>query len=134
MLKTLSLLTLILGFGFSVFASELDNDNNTANQEIKGAVIVRVNNQTGEISYLNTESPITSTEQANLLAETGKFQTLPQENLKNELDKDAGASSWYWHYGSYYYSYMYWYGSYYYPYYTYNYGYYRYYYYCHRGW
>lgn len=134
MFKKLSLLTLVLGLSFSAFAGELDNDNKTANQEITGAVVVRVNNQTGEVAYLSSDKAITSNTEANKLADTGKFEVVGNDHLKSELDRDAAASSWYWYYGNYYYSYMYWYGNYYYPYYTYNYGYYNYYYYCHRGW
>ena len=63
-----------------------------------------------------------------------KFSAVPQEKVRSELDREAGASSWYWYYPGYSYGYGYGYGYYYggncyNPWYSYGYGYYNYYYY-----
>lgn len=116
----------------SAFAGELDNESSVTNQSMNGTVVIRVDNRTNQTAVLASEQAVTSNAQAQVLAQTGSFdQSAP---VRNELDQDGGASSWYFYSGYNYYSYVYWYGNWYTPCYTYNYGYYSYYYYSNYYW
>ncbi len=128
--------TLALGMTTSAFASELDNESSVTNQSMNGTVVVRVDTRTNEASVLASSSVMKNDAQAQALAQKGTFNKVSQKNLSNELDRDGGASSWYFYnnYYSNYYSYMYYYGNWYNPCYSYNYGYYNYYYYSNRRW
>ncbi|WP_374077353.1 hypothetical protein [Bdellovibrio bacteriovorus] len=133
---------LALGVSSSALAGELDNESSVTNQSMNGTVVIRVDTRTNQTSVLASEKAVTSAAQAQALALKGSFQNVATENVKGELDNDAGASSWYFcnpcgnynnGYNSYY-SYMYWYGSWYTPCYSYSYSYYQYYYYSNYRW
>lgn len=100
---------------------------------IEGAVIVRVDNRDQSMSIATTGEKLVSPEQAALLTSNLTFSTVSQDQQLGELDREAGASSWYCYYTPSW-SYLYWYGSYYQPFYTYNYSYYSYTYYNSYGW
>lgn len=125
---------LALGVGSTGFAGELDNESSVTNQSMNGTVVIRVDTRNNETSVLATDKAVASDAQAQVLAQTGSFQSVPAAHVKNELDQDGGASSWYFYSGYNYYSYMYWYGSWYTPCYSYSYSYYRYYYYSNYWW
>lgn len=125
---------LVLGLAGTAFAGELDNESSVTNQSMNGTVVVRVDNRTNQTAVLASATAVNSDAQAQVLAQTGSFQEVSATNVRNELDQDGGASSWYFYSGYNYYSYMYWYGSWYQPCYTYNYGYYSYYYYSNYWW
>jgi hypothetical protein len=130
-------IALVAGFATQSFAGELDNDSAIANQQIPGTVVIRVNTRTKEVSALHTNAIMKNEVEAQALT-SEKFEALPADKVRTELDNDGGASSWYYYnscgyYGcGYNYNYVNWYGSWYQPCYYYNYGYYNYYYYG--GW
>lgn len=123
------LLASALIFASTSFAGELDNEGSVTNQGLQGTVIVRIDNRNQSAAILQTEQVLTSEQAAHALAASSDFKSLPAQNVRGELDRDGGASSWYWYRGYNYYNYLYWYGNYYYPCYNYNYSYYSYYYY-----
>jgi len=123
------ILTLSLFIGTSAMASELDNEAGVANQSLQGTVVVRVDNRTQQTAVVQSSALVQNEQAAVALATQSNFVELSKDQVRNELDQDGGASSWYWYAGAYYYSYLNWYGNWYYPAYTYNYGYYTYYYY-----
>lgn len=125
---------LVMGLAGTAFAGELDNESSVTNQAMNGTVVVRVDNRTNQTAVLASATAVNSDTQAQVLAQTGSFQDVSATNVRNELDQDGGASSWYFYSGYNYHSYMYWYGSWYRPCYTYNYGYYSYYYYSNYWW
>jgi hypothetical protein len=133
MIKNLFLVALLSISSLSAFAGtdELDQDN--ANQALQGTVVLRVDQRTGEMSMIQTDQVVENAAEAQKLSE-GEFTTVPAEKIKSELDREAGASSWYWYNPGYSYGYGYNYGYYSYgncynPWYSYSYGYYSYYYY-----
>ncbi|MGZ3775372.1 MAG: hypothetical protein ACXVCY_14520 [Pseudobdellovibrionaceae bacterium] len=127
---------LTLGAGSFSFAGELDNESSITNQSMNGTVVIRVDTRNNQASILTSNKPMTNDAEAHAFVEAGSFQNVPAAHLKNELDQDGGASSWYYYHGynSYYYGSMYWYGSWYTPCHQYYYGYYRYYYYSNYWW
>ena len=122
---------LVLGMGSVAMAGELDNESGVTNKELQGTLVLRVNTVTKEAAFVKTDAAMVSKEDAQAFAAAANFSPVPAANIKSELDKDGGASSWYFYYPSYgYYNPgCNWYGNYYNPYYYYNYGYYNYYYY-----
>lgn len=118
-LKVFALSLVFLG-ATSVLAAKLDQP-----------VIVRFNPSTGAVEKLALSKEITSKAEAARLAKSGLFQAVANENVAlSELDREAGASSWYWYcpncYSGYqsYYQYQpsyYYYGQSYQPYYQYSY-------------
>ena len=124
---------MVAGFATQSFAGELDNDAAVANQQIAGTVVIRVDSRTKEVAALHTNSVMKNEVQAKALT-SEKFEAVSADKVRSELDKDGGASSWYFYYGynynyGYNYGYMNWYGNWYQPCYNYNYNYYSYYYY-----
>ena len=113
----------------TTWAGELDNDAAIANSGLKGTLVVRVDDQTGEIAYLKSDVASPTLEAATTIVSQGEFQPVPAANLRTELDQDAGASSWYFMCGRPWWGQTYWYGYVYRPYYAWNWGYYHYYYY-----
>jgi hypothetical protein len=117
----------------SAFAGPDELDQDRANQAIEGTVVLRVDQRTGEMAMVQVDDVVTTEAAAqNLVNE--KFEAVPKDKVRSELDREAGASSWYWYYPGYAYGYGYGYGYYYggycyNPYYSYGYGYYNYYYY-----
>lgn len=126
-----ALLSLALLAGGSAMASELDDENSVTNQGLKGTVVVRVDHRNNSVSYLKQDGIVSSPAQAKTVAKSGRFSKMPAAKVTNELDRDGGASSWYWYHSPYNYgsNYLSWYGYQYQSYYTYNYSYYSYYYY-----
>lgn len=122
---------LILTVATVAVAGELDNDGQMANQGLQETVVVRVDTRDHSVAVLNSKQIVGTELQARALTAEA-FATVPATQVRSELDKDGGASSWYvywYNYNySYYPSYCY-YGNYYNPYYNYGWGYYRYYYY-----
>lgn len=125
---------LALGVSTSAMANELDNESSVTNQAMNGTVVVRVDSRNNQASVVTSEKVMASEQDAQTLAQNGSFKKLSSENVRSELDQDAGASSWYFYNGYNYYNQVYWYGNWYAPYYQYNYGYYRYYYYSNYWW
>jgi hypothetical protein len=131
MLKyALTSVLLLLGLNLAQ-ANELDQEGSVTNQTLQGTVVMRVDNRTQAVAMATADGRTTSELAAQNLAKKSAFKALPASKVKNELDQDGGASSWYWYSNSYNYSYnyLYWYGYSYRPYYYYNYSYYTYYYY-----
>lgn len=129
-INTLMLCILTLGHAFAG-SDELDKD--PVNQSIQGTVILRVDQRTGEQAMVEVEEVIMTGDAAKALIDEN-FKTVPTEKIHTELDREAGASSWYWYtphysYGYAYSNYYYYYGNCYSPWYSYSYGYYNYYYY-----
>ncbi len=132
MIRFILTAALALGLTSAAVANELDNENGVTNKELTGTLVLRVDTRSNEAAYVKTDSVMASESDAIELARVATFSKVPAENIKSELDKDGGASSWYFYYPYYgypYYSGCNWYGNYYNPYYSYNYGYYNYYYY-----
>lgn len=133
MIRLFSVLALVLGFQISgvAQAGELDNDGVVANHGLTGTVVIRIDQRDNSVSYVESAQGLTNqTEAMGVLK--NDFKAVPADKLKKELDKEAGASSWYYFYApyNYYYNNCLNYGGYnYYPYYSYNYSYYSYYYY-----
>ena len=125
---------LALGVTSAAHANELDNESSVTNQAMNGTVVVRVDTRNNQTAVVTSGKVMTSAQDAQHLAQSGKFQEVSADNVRSELDQDAGASSWYFYSGYNYYSQVYWYGNWYAPYYAYNYGYYRYYYYSNYWW
>ncbi|MEK2644088.1 hypothetical protein [Bdellovibrio sp. BCCA] len=134
---------LALGVSASAFAGELDNESSVTNQSMNGTVVIRVDTRTNQTAVMASDKVMANDTQAQALALKGTFQAVSAENVRSELDNDAGASSWYFcnpcgnynsGYNTYYYSYVYWYGTWYTPCYTYSYSYYQYYYYSNYRW
>lgn len=124
-----------LGTSSFAFAGELDNDANATNkQQLQGTMVLRVDSRDNSSTYVKTDSVVSTETDAKTLATAASFQPVPAANMKSELDKDGGVSSWYF-YNPYYYGGGYyrpscnWYGNYYSPFYYYTYSYYSYYYY-----
>lgn len=127
---------LALGVAGTAFAGELDNEASVINQTaMNNAVVVRVDKRDNSTAIATASAKVANEIQAQALAQTVSFNQVASANVRGELDKDGGSSSWYFYNGyNSYYSYMYWYGSWYRPCYTYNYGYYSYYYYSNYWW
>lgn len=118
----------------AALAGELDNEGSVINQGLHGTVVIRVDQRDGSVSVAQlSEVPEgeTAAQQAALGAE---FTGLGQNQLRSELDQDAGASSWYWYTNPYSYNHLGWYGYRYNHYYSYSYSYYSYYYYSSYAW
>lgn len=138
-MKTILTLAAAAMIAVSAQAGELDNPTQPNVGQADSTIVVRVNTQTGAVEKLELNEGL-AVDQAQALAQDSsvQFEQVAQNNIKSELDQEAGASSWYWYcptyysypsYGNYYntgfYSYGYWYSSYY----SYNYSNYNYYYY-----
>lgn len=134
-------LALSMGVAATAMAGELDNERGVTNRQLNGTVIIRVDTRTNEASAIQVKGDIKDKQQAQAIASKGNFAPAP---VRNELDRDGGASSWYYYPGygygygynygygygyGYGYNNMNWYGNWYRPCYNYNYGYYNYYYY-----
>ncbi len=130
-LFSISLLMLLALSFAQADSGELDQDR--ANQSIQGTVILRQDQRTGETVMAEVSNVLMTADEAKALINTN-FKAIPEGKIKTELDREAGASSWYWYYpypsyGYSYSSYYYYYGHCYSPWYSYSYGYYNYYYY-----
>ena len=117
----------------ATFAGTDELDKDPVNQTIQGTVVLRVDSRTGAMAMMQTDA-LTSTEAEAQALTNQNFQVVPQEKVKSELDRESGASSWYWYnpgyYSGYNYSHYYYYSGYCYsPWYSYSYGYDSYYYY-----
>lgn len=113
---------------------ELDQaSTNHQRPDLQGSVVLRVDERTGELSMLKTEQSIVSQNEAIEVATSqSDFSPVSQDKVTNELDREAGASSWYWYYPGYSFGYgysFYYYGNCYNPWYNYYSWPYRYYYY-----
>ena len=133
MIRLVSLFALAFSMtlGLSAQAGELDNDGAVANQGLTGTVVIRIDQRNNSVSYVQSEKGLNNQTEAMSLLQS-EFKPIPADKLKKELDKEAGASSWYYFYApyNYYYSNCLYYGGYnYYPYYSYSYSHYSYYYY-----
>lgn len=135
MMKSLLALALVFGVG-SAIARELDNDGAVTNQDLRGTVVIRVDQRNNSVSVLQSQAQPQSAAEAQALAARGSFKSVPSSKVRSELDQESGASSWYWYCPSYNYNYgyLYWYGYSYQPAYIYSYGYYHYYYYNRWTW
>lgn len=129
MMKVLLSFALVAGVSHAV-ASELDRD--PVNGGLRGTtVVVRVDKRDKSVSIVKTPEQASSPAKAKALAHGSKFSKVPESKVTHELDREGGASSWFWYCSPYGYgtNYLYWYGYTYQPYYAYTYGYYSYYYY-----
>lgn len=135
MMRFILAATLTLGLSSFATAGELDNESKVTNKELQGTMVLRVDTRTNQAAFVKLDSALASEADAKALAQSAQFSPVPAANVKSELDKDGGASSWYFYIGypGYGYGYGYpgcnWYGNYYNPYYYYGYGNYNYYYY-----
>jgi hypothetical protein len=134
MMRLILSAALVLSMGSFAGAGELDNEAGVTNKELQGTMVLRVNTLTKETSFVKTDAAMVSEADAKTFAQAAEFSKVPTGKMKSELDKDGGASSWYFYYpysqyNNYYQPYCNYYGNYYNPYYQYNYGYYNYYYY-----
>lgn len=134
MLKSLLLTACLVLVSGTMFAGTDELDQDRSNQSIQGTVVLRVDQRSGEMAMVNVENVITDKTEAQSLV-TKEFTAVPKEKVHNELDRESGASSWYWYYPGYSHgygygsAYYYYYGNCYNPWYSYSYGYYSYYYY-----
>lgn len=133
MLKKLFLTALVTLASVVAIAGTDELDQDKANQSIQGTVVLRVDQRTGEMAMVQVENVVSTESEARTLVNED-FQAVPKEKVRSELDREAGASSWYWYYPGYSYGWGYNYGYYYggncyNPWYSYGYGYYNYYYY-----
>jgi hypothetical protein len=132
MLKNIFLSTVVSIICSLAIAGPDELDRNPVNQAIQGTVVLRMDQRDGAISMVQLDEVIATESQAQQIV-TNEFQVVPQDKVRSELDREAGASSWYWYYPGYSYgynnAYYYYYGNCYNPWYTYSYGYYSYYYY-----
>lgn len=115
------------------FAGTGELDKDPVNQALQGTVILRVDTRNGAMAMMQTNALASTEADAQALTQLN-FQAVPQNKVKTELDREAGASSWYWYnpgyYSGYNYNHYYYYGgNCYSPWYSYSYGYYSYYYY-----
>ncbi len=130
------LIALSFSAGLALANNDLDNPNGVVNARPidDGTTVLRVDTRNNSAALGHTSSVMNSKADAKKLAMKAKFQALPKDKTRNELDREAGASSWYFYWGTgYYYPTYCNYGYYYNPYYTYSYGYYNYYYYGYPG-
>lgn len=142
MKAAICLLSLLVSF--SGFASELDRDvSNQEGSNYAGTVVLRIDETTNKVEMFETNE-VFSDQEIEAVSSNFQFQEVEQANLKNELDQEAGSSSWYFYYNYgynygwnsgyynnyYYYPTYYRYGYSYRPYYRYSYNRYRYY--CYR--
>jgi hypothetical protein len=128
--KTLLVAT-ILSIATVAMAGELDNDGQVANQGLQETVVVRIDTHDNSMAVLNTKQVVHSELQAKALTQQ-TFTAVPATQVRSELDRDGGASSWYVYWYGYSYSYVptyCYYGHYYNPYYQWRWGSYYYYYY-----
>lgn len=134
MLKNILLSTVLTLSCGAAFASPDELDQDRTNQSIQGTVVLRVDQRNGEMAMVQVDNVVASKSEAQGLVNSD-FAAVPKEKIHSELDREAGASSWYWYYPGYsngygyggaYYNY---YGNCYNPWYSYSYGYYSYYYY-----
>lgn len=120
-----------LTLGLAIVGLAMTQGYQASAAKLQKPVIVRFNPQTGAAEQLVLEKEIETKEEAAKIAKSGKFKAMANENVAvNELDREAGASSWYWYcnycygggynYANYYPQYYY-YGQSYYPYYNYSY-------------
>ncbi len=133
LLKSVLLASMTMAFVSSAQAGIDELDQDPVNQTIQGTVVLRVDQRTGEMAMLQTEA-LTDTEAEAQSLIHNHFENVPQDKIKSELDRESGASSWYWYYPGYnsgygYNRYYYNYGNCYSPWYSYYYGNYSYYYY-----
>lgn len=146
----LGYLVVLMAVSFSSgvsLANDLDNPESAVNAQPMndGTTILRVDTRDKSAALLQTKQVLNSEEEAKALVanSASKFQPLPADKVRSELDQNGAVSSWYFYWGlgsyyypsyyNYYYPTYYNYGSYYYPYYNYGYGYYNYYYYGYPG-
>lgn len=107
-------------------------------------LILRLNDQTGDVSYAISENLTTNESEASEIALFSEYSPVPAERIRTDSDvklnvqyqRGVGLTGWYFYngYSPYYPIFthspnVYWGGYYYQPYYHWNYGYYRYYYY-----
>lgn len=134
MFRPILMSALIALGGSTAIASELDNEGSVTNQGLQGTVVIRVDSRDGSVAMAQAQAVPADSREAKALSQVASFRKVGTGNLRSELDQDAGASSWYWHYNPYSYSHLGWYGYNYRPYYTYSYSYYSYYYYSSYAW
>ena len=114
-------------------ANELDLDlTNVIHEDKQGTVVLRVNNETNEVSVFETRDTLLVSGELNETLSQATYEGVENSKLKSELDEESGVSSWYFYWGFYTTPSYYYYGYYYRPYYTYRYGYYSYY--CYNRW
>lgn len=97
MFKNMLLTTLFCLVGISAFASVDELDQNASNQAIQGTVVLRVNQQTGEMAMVQVNEVVQTKEDAVALANQD-FQAIPKDKIRSELDREVSASSWYWYF------------------------------------
>ncbi|MCC6278495.1 MAG: hypothetical protein IT289_11330, partial [Oligoflexia bacterium] len=127
----LALISLVFCAGLAT-AQEVSPGKNGKRPEPKPVqtVLFKVDKESGKVFAAVVDRPNMTQEDLKTLASSNeiKFEEIPQKLVatsRDELDKDAAHSAWYWAYWS---GGMYWGGAYYNPYwYGYGYGYYNYY-------
>lgn len=65
-------------------------------KELNGNVIIRYNKTTGTVERMMTTQKIHSAKEAEALVRDGKFESIEGHLAVTELDREAGASSWFW--------------------------------------
>ncbi|MGE0631788.1 MAG: hypothetical protein AB7O96_05245, partial [Pseudobdellovibrionaceae bacterium] len=95
------LFSAVLVTGLTVQAGELDRDmSNIQNPELNGTIVLKVAKKTGKIEVLKIDKKIVSSkEEALALVKSDKFVPVPKDQIRTELDGDAGSSSWYFYGG-----------------------------------
>ncbi len=97
-MKSIFFLSALYLMSWGAIGSELDRD--MANQEganYAGTVILRVDQQTDEVAVFETEQTFSDAEIESVSANF-EYQPLPSNKIQNELDEEAGTSSWYFYY------------------------------------
>lgn len=141
-MKNSLILAGLLAFGSVSVANELDAPQAPVAQLPDQTIVVRVNTVTGAVEKAELAGTLSETDAQAVAASANlEFAAVPAQNIRGELDREAGASSWYWwcptyysygynyytpYYNTGFYNYGYYYSGYYsYSYYNYNYYYYR---------
>ena len=94
-MKRLLLALVILGLSSAGYARELDDESSVTNRQIKGTMILRVDKRTHKADYVKTDQTMTSKDKAKVFVKNAKFNRVPAANIKSELDRSGGSSSWY---------------------------------------
>lgn len=100
MLKLILLSIALVVSSLSGWAGTDELDQDRTNQSLQGTVVLRVDQRNGQVAMVKVEEFVDSKQEAQSLADT-EFSPVPNEKVHTELDREAGAASWYWFYPGY---------------------------------
>lgn len=102
-MKKLFVLVAATMLAATAHGNELDNPTQPNPLQADSTIVVRVNTQTGAVEKLEMNQALDA-QQAEVLAQDSsvQFEQIAANNIKSELDQEAGASSWFWYCPTYY--------------------------------